>query len=76
MATSRAAASSAKRFLDRLIEQAPLKVKAIQVDGGGEFMADFEHRACEDQDIELCVLPPRSPQLNGCVERLQATYRH
>ncbi|MYA07976.1 MAG: transposase [Holophagales bacterium] len=25
--------------------------------------------------LELCVLPPRSPQLNGRVERLQATYR-
>ena len=75
MAASRATAASAKRFLDRLIEQAPFKVKAIQVDGGSEFMADFE-QACAEHGIELCVLPPRSPQLNGRVERLQATYRH
>jgi len=75
MAASRATAASAKRFLDRLIEQAPFEVRAIQVDGGSEFMADFE-QACEDRGIELCVLPPRSPQLNGRVERLQATYRH
>ncbi len=75
MAASRATAASAKRFLDRLIEQAPFQVRAIQVDGGSEFMADFE-QACKDRDIELCVLPPRSPQLNGRVERLQATYRH
>ena len=75
MAASRATAASAKRFLDRLIEQAPFPIKAIQVDGGSEFMADFE-QACADRSIELCVLPPRSPKLNGRVERLQATYRH
>ncbi|MXZ38881.1 MAG: transposase family protein [Holophagales bacterium] len=75
MAASRATAASAKRFLDRLIEQAPFEVRAIQVDGGSESMADFEN-ACDDRDIELCVLPPRSPQLNGRVERLHATYRH
>ncbi|MCY3930412.1 MAG: hypothetical protein OXH70_01715 [Acidobacteria bacterium] len=34
MTASRATAASAKRFLDRLIEQAPFKVRAIQVDGG------------------------------------------
>ena len=75
MAASRATAASAKRFLDRLQQQAPFEVKAIQVDGGSEFMADFE-QACEERNIQLCVLPPRSPQLNGRVERLQATYRH
>ncbi len=31
---------------------------------------------CQDRDIEFCVLPPRSPKLNGRVERLQATYRY
>ena len=75
MAASRATAASAKRFLDRLIEQAPFEVRAIQVDGGSEFMADFE-QACAERGIQLCVLPPRSPQLNGRVERLQATFRH
>ena len=75
MAASRATAASAKRFLDRLIEQAPFPIKAIQVDGGSEFMADFE-QACADRRIELCVLPPCSPKLNGRAERLQATFRH
>ena len=75
MAASRTTAASAKRFLDRLIEEAPFPIGAIQVDGGSEFMADFE-QACNDREIELCVLPPRSPKLNGRVERLQATYRH
>lgn len=60
MAASRATAASAKRSLDRLIEQAPFKVRAIQVDGGSEFMADFE-QACQDRNIELCVLTPGSP---------------
>ncbi|MYG28968.1 MAG: DDE-type integrase/transposase/recombinase [Holophagales bacterium] len=49
MAASRATAASAKRFLDRLIEQAPFEVRAIQVDGGSEFMADFE-QTCKDRD--------------------------
>jgi len=49
-------------------------VKAIQVDGGSEFKADFE-AACQARGIRLCVLPPRSPKLNGCVERGNRTHR-
>ncbi len=44
------------------------QVKAVQVDGGSEFMAEFE-LACSDRDIRLFVLPPRSPKLIGYVER-------
>ncbi len=47
---------------------------AIQVDGGSEFKADFE-RACQERDIRLFVLPPRSPKLNGSVERAQRTHK-
>ncbi|MEX2029940.1 MAG: integrase core domain-containing protein [Anaerolineales bacterium] len=39
----------------------------------GEFQADFE-RACADRGIRLYVLPPRSPKLNGCVERARPTH--
>ena len=48
--------------------------QAIQVDGGSEFMAEFE-QACEAREIALYVLPPRSPKLNGRVERLNGTCR-
>ncbi len=70
----RATANTAKDFLYRVIEQMPFPVTGIQVDGGSEFMAGFE-RACEELQIALYVLPPRRPQYNGCVERVNRTVR-
>ena len=52
----------------------PFAVKAVQVDGGSEFMAQFEE-ACRQRGIRLFVLPPRSPKLNGHVERAQRTHK-
>ena len=49
-------------------------MRAIQVDGGSEFKADFE-RLCQARGIRLFVLPPRSPKLNGGVERAQRTHK-
>ncbi len=71
---SRATAGTAADFLDDLIDRFPVTVRAIQVDGGSEFMADFEER-CAHYGIPVFVLPPRSPKLNGCVERLNRTAR-
>ncbi len=70
----RATASAAARFLDALIARSPYPVRAIQVDGGSEFKADFE-QLCQTRGIQLFVLPPRSPKLNGCVERAQRTHK-
>jgi putative transposase len=53
----------------------PFPVKAIQVDGGSEFMAEFEV-AYQTNYIVLYVLPPRSPQMNGTVERSNSAWRH
>ena len=75
MAASNATAASAARFLDKLVRQAPFSVEAVQVDGGSEFMAEFE-AACGDRNITLAVLPPKSPKQNGRVERMQATIRN
>ena len=47
---------------------------SIQVDGGSEFMAEFED-ACKELGIDLRVLPPRRPQRNGHVERANRTAR-
>jgi len=55
------------------VPASPFPVKAIQVDGGSEFKADFE-AYCQERGIRLFVLPPRSPKLNGKVERLQRTF--
>ena len=73
-ARSRANSHTAKEFISTLLRQMPFKVKAIQVDGGSEFYSEFE-RECERNSIKLFVLPPRSPKLNGCVERAQRTHR-
>lgn len=71
---SNATALLASRALDNLIERMPFPIKAIQVDGGSEFMAEFED-ACQQKGILLFELPPRSPKLNGRVERANRTYR-
>ena len=69
-----ATARMAVRMLDALATRLPYPVQAIQVDGGSEFMAEFE-AACQARGIRLFVLPPRSPKLNGCVERTNRTWR-
>jgi hypothetical protein len=52
----------------------PFAIRAIQVDGGSEFHAAFEAE-CQRRALRLFVLPPRSPKLNGAVERAQRTHR-
>jgi len=69
-----ATAGTAAAFLAELVARMPVPVQAIQVDGGSEFMAGFE-TACAARGIALYVLPPRSPKLNGRVERLNGTAR-
>ena len=66
---------NAKRFLDSLIKKLPFPIKSIQVDGGSEFMKNFED-ACNAYGIELFVIPPRTPELNGNVERANRTLRY
>ncbi len=70
---SRATASTTTDFLDTLERRMPFPVKAIQVDGGAEFEAIFEEE-CQKRDIKLFVLSPRSPELNGAVERAHRTH--
>jgi transposase InsO family protein len=69
-----ATAGTARDFLAELDDRMPFPIQAIQVDGGSEFMAEFED-ACAARAIALFVLPPRSPKLNGHVERANGTAR-
>jgi len=69
----RATAATACHFLDELEARMPFPIHAIQVDGGAEFEAEFEQE-CERRGIRLFILPPRSPELNGCVERAHRTH--
>ena len=54
-------------------QRMPFPVRAIQVDGGSEFQATFETE-CQRRCIRPFVLPPRSPKLNGQVERAHRTH--
>jgi len=71
---ARATAGTATDFLDDLLARSPFPIQALQVDGGSEFMAEFE-TACQERGLALFVLPPRSPKLNGHVERANRTHR-
>ena len=51
----------------------PFPLCAMQVDGGSEFAAAFED-SCRQRGLRLFVLPPRSPKLNGHVERANRTH--
>ena len=56
-----------------MLDRAPFRIKALQVDGGSEFAPEFEE-ACQQKELPLFVLPPKSPKLNGQVERSHRTY--
>ena len=71
---SRQTSFCAANFLEYLQRRYPFKIRAIQIDGGAEWKKDFEE-ACEEMEILLFVLPPRSPRLKGCVERANRTHR-
>jgi transposase InsO family protein len=74
-AFSTASAGCAANFLDKLLTAFPFAIKGVQVDGGSEFMAEFE-QACKDKNLALFVLPPKRPDLNGAVERAQGSWRY
>ena len=56
-----------------LLHRMPFPIRAVQIDGGPEFAAEFE-QACQQRGLHLFVLPPRSPKLNGAVERANRTH--
>jgi transposase InsO family protein len=72
-AHSRATSNTASGFIAVLLKRMPFPIRAIQVDGGSEFQDVFE-RECQKRGIKLFILPPRSPKLNGHVERAQRTH--
>ena len=71
---SQARSIDAKKFLLHLVETAPYKIWSIQVDGGSEFMLEFE-QTCAELNIPLFVNPPATPKYNGGVERGNKIFR-
>lgn len=72
---SSANAINAREFLKEVRKEFEFEIESIQVDGGSEFMGEFEDY-CEEEKIKLYVLPPRSPKMNCYVERANETYRY
>jgi hypothetical protein len=70
--TPQATAQAASEFRRALLRRIPFRVAVLQVDGGSEFVAQFE-QACQNRGRPLFVLPPRASRLNGHVERAHRT---
>jgi transposase InsO family protein len=59
---------TAIQFLDYLLERLPFRVEVIQTDNGVEFGSSF-HWHVLDKGIGHVYIKPRTPRLNGKVER-------
>jgi transposase InsO family protein len=60
--------ASAISFVDEVIRRLPFRVLVIQTDNGAEFQSGF-HWHLEERDIRHVYIRPRTPHLNGKVER-------
>ncbi len=55
-------------FIDYVVEKFPFRIHTVRTDRGHEWQAQF-HWHVEDKGIQHVYIKPRSPQLNGKVER-------
>ena len=60
------------KFMDYVIEKFPFRISMVRTDRGHEFQARF-HFHVEDLGIQHVYIKPRTPQLNGKVERSHRT---
>jgi transposase InsO family protein len=60
--------TSAIRFVDYVLEKLPFQVEVIQTDHGAEFGSQFHYHVL-DRGIGHVYIKPRTPRLNGKVER-------
>jgi transposase InsO family protein len=72
LARSRIAAATLA-FLDRVFEEMPFPIQRIQTDRGAEFFAEVVQRRLMKRAVKFRPIPPRSPHINGKVERAQRT---
>lgn len=70
---SRRTASNTLQFLDAVIEEMPFAFQRIQTDRGREFFAYQVQERLLEWGIKFRPIKPRSPHLNGKVERSQRT---
>ncbi len=56
------------QFIDDVVRRLPFRVHVVQTDNGAEFQSEF-HWHLERLDIRHVYIRPRTPRLNGKVER-------
>ena len=59
---------TARLFIDEVLRRLPFRVHVVQTDNGAEFQSEF-HWHLERLDIRHVYIRPRTPRLNGKVER-------
>ena len=59
-------------FINYVIDKFPFRIHTIRTDRGHEFQAQF-HWHVEDKGMRHVYIKPRSPELNGKVERSHRT---
>jgi transposase InsO family protein len=59
---------TAMQFIDEVVRRLPFRVHVVQTDNGAEFQSEF-HWHLERLDIRHVYIRPRTPRLNGKVER-------
>jgi transposase InsO family protein len=60
--------STAISFVDDVIRRLPFRIHVVQTDNGAEFQSKF-HWHLQELDIRHVYIRPRTPRLNGKVER-------
>ena len=60
--------ATAIRFIDDVFRRLPFRVHVVPTDNGAEFQSQFQWHL-ETQDVRHVYIRPRSPHLNGKVER-------
>jgi transposase InsO family protein len=69
----RRTAANTLLFLEKVMEEMPFPVQRIQTDRGKEFFAYKVQERLMEWAIKFRPVKPRSPHLNGKVERVQKT---
>jgi transposase InsO family protein len=59
---------AAIQFIDEVLRRLPFRVHVVQTDNGAEFQSQF-HWHLQSRDVGHCYIRPRTPRLNGKVER-------
>jgi len=68
-------ASAIRFFHEKVLPGFAFPIQRIQTDRGSEFIGDGFQKALRQEQIKFRPTPPRSPHLNGKVERSQQTDR-